>query len=216
MKTLSKAVAIASLISAGALNTSFAHAEVEVSAQLDSMYLFRGQDQGTGGLISASIDYAHDSGLYVGTWVASAPEYDVYLGFGMEAGDVELDLGITSYAYPNAGDGVGSATGLGEEVEAYLNVGFMGASLHYSHGLELLEDSKYIALGYEVAGVGLTYGMNDDGAGQEYSHIDVNYGLSDELSITISKTMDDSAATADEGPAVEDLQVLVSYTLPIK
>ncbi len=220
MKTLSKAVAMASLLSAGVMGAQVANAEVELSAQLDSMYLFRGQDQGTGGLISASIDYSHDSGLYAGTWIASAPEYDAYVGFAMEAGDIELDLGITSYAYPNAGSGADSATGLGEEVEVYLNAGFMGASFHYSHGLEVLEDTSYIALGYEMDNISVTYGMYDaeDVDGATYSHVDLSYGLSDELTLTVSKSMDDSsdAAIAADEAAVEDLQVLVTYVLPIK
>ncbi|MAA72962.1 MAG: hypothetical protein CL679_14680 [Bermanella sp.] len=220
MKTLSKAVAVASLLSAGLMGAQVANAEVELSAQLDSIYLFRGQDQDVGGLISAAIDYSHESGLYAGTWIASAPEYDAYVGFAMEAGDVELDLGVTSYAYPNAGDGVDSATGLGEEVEAYLNVGYMGASVHYSHGLEVLEDTSYIALGYEVDNISVTYGMFDaeDADGATYSHIDLSYGLSDELTLTLSKSMDDSsdAAIAAEEAAVEDLQVLVTYALPIQ
>jgi len=206
MKTLSKAVALASLVSASALTAQAANAEVEYSAQIDSMYLYRGQDNGTGGLISASIDYSHDSGLYAGAWVASAPEYDLYVGYYMEAGDVEVDVSLASYAYSDAGD---DTAALGEEIEAILSLSYMGANFTYFHGLEALEDNSYITLGYEVAGIDLTYGMADsDGA--EYSHIDASYGLSEELSLTVSQTMDDNAG------AVEDLQVLVSYTLPIK
>ncbi|WP_396588147.1 TorF family putative porin [Bermanella sp. R86510] len=214
MKKLAKAIAVASLASASVMGANVASAEVEYSAQLDSMYLFRGQDQDVGGLISASIDYSHDSGLYAGAWVASAPEYDVYLGYWTELGDLELDLGITSYAYPNAGSGVDSATGLGEEVEAYVSLGFKGASFEYYHGLEALDEATYMAVGYEYENLSAKYGMNDDGFGAEYSHIDVTAGLTDELSLTLSKAMDDSSATADA--AVEDLQVLVTYTLPIK
>jgi len=207
MKTLSKAVAIASLVSASALTAQVANAEVEYSAQIDSMYLFRGTDNGTGGLISASIDYAHDSGLYVGTWIASAPEYDLYVGYAAEFGGVGVDVSLATYAYSNAGDVTAEPGG---EVEAIVGLSYMDASFSYAMGLEELDESTYMTLGYSVAGADLTYGMSDDGAGAEYSHLDVSYGLTEELSLTLSKAFDDTAGVS------EDLIVLVSYALPIK
>jgi len=216
MKSLSKAVAVASLLSAGIMSAQVANAETEYSAQIDSTYLYRGENIGGGAaLFSGGADYSHESGAYAGLWVANTPEYDLYAGFAMDAGDVSIDVGAITYVYPGDTD----AAPL-DGVEAYLNVGFMGASLSYNVGLESLEDSSYIALGYEVAGVSLTYGIVDDGFGKEFSHIDASYGLTDELSITVSQAMDDSdvAKTTANGtaPAVEDMQIVVSYTLPIK
>jgi len=211
MKTLSKAVAIASLLSAGIMSAQVANAETEYSAELATSYLFRGQDQGASGLISAAADYSHDSGAYAGLWVAGAgatPEYDLYAGFALDAGDVSVDVGAVTYVYPGTADGAAL-----DGIEAYVNVGFMGASVSYNMGLESLEDSTYIALGYEVSGVALTYGLSDDDAGTKYSHIDLGYGLTEDLSITVSKVMDDS----DAGNAVnEDMQVVLTFGIPLK
>ena len=53
MKTLSKAVAIASLLSAGVMGAQVANAEVSASASIANTYLWRGQDLG-GAAISGS------------------------------------------------------------------------------------------------------------------------------------------------------------------
>ncbi len=216
MKTLSKAVAVASLLSAGIMSAQVANAEVEYSAELATSYLFRGQDQGASGLVSAAADYSHDSGAYAGVWAAGAggtPEYDLYAGFALDAGDVSVDVGAVTYVYP--GDTDGEAL---DGIETYVNVGFMGASVSYNMGLESLEDSTYIALGYEVAGVSITYGISDDDAGKEYSHLDLGYGLTEDLSVTVSKTMDDSSAAVLAGgtSANEDLQVVFTFGIPLK
>jgi uncharacterized protein (TIGR02001 family) len=227
MKTLSKAIAIASLVTAGALTSQAANAEVEYSAEAATSYLYRGQDQGASGLISGAIDFSHDSGAYAGLWAAGAgatPEYDLYAGFAMDAGDVSIDIGAVTYVYP----GVTEDDGFGNEVEgdvapfdgmeAYINVGFKGASLSYNMGLESLEDSTYIALGYEMDALSITYGMSDDDAGNEYSHVDLGVALSEEFSLTISQAMDDSSAAvvAAGDSANEDTQVVLTFALPIK
>jgi len=219
MKTLSKAVAIASLVSAGVMTASLANAEVEYSAEAATSYLYRGQDQGASGLISGAIDYSHDSGIYAGLWAAGAgatPEYDLYAGFAMDAGDLSVDVGAVTYVYPGSveDDGVteGDVAPL-DGVEAYVNVGFMGASLSYNMGLESLEDSTYIALGYEIENISITYGMSDDDAGTKYSHVDLGIALSDDFSLTLSQSMDDS----DAGNEVnEDMQAVLTFTIPVK
>jgi len=219
MKTLSKAVAIASLVSAGVMTASLANAEVEYSAEAATSYLYRGQDQGASGLISGAIDYSHDSGIYAGLWAAGAgatPEYDLYAGFAMDAGDLSVDVGAVTYVYPGSveDDGVteGDVAPL-DGVEAYVNVGFMGASLSYNMGLESLEDSTYIALGYEIENISITYGMSDDDAGTKYSHVDLGVALSDDFSLTLSQSMDDS----DAGNEVnEDMQAVLTFTIPVK
>jgi len=219
MKTLSKAVAIASLVSAGVMTSSLANAEVEYSAEAATSYLYRGQDQGASGLISGAIDYSHDSGIYAGLWAAGAgatPEYDLYAGFAMDAGDLSVDVGAVTYVYPGSveDDGVteGDVAPL-DGVEAYVNVGFMGASLSYNMGLESLEDSTYIALGYEIENISITYGMSDDDAGTKYSHVDLGVALSDDFSLTLSQSMDDS----DAGNEVnEDMQAVLTFTIPVK
>jgi uncharacterized protein (TIGR02001 family) len=224
MKTLTKAVAIASLVSASALTAQVANAEVEVSAGLATTYLWRGTDLG-GAAFSAAADYSHDSGAYAGLWASSGDagmgnEYDLYVGYAMEAGPVSVDVSVATYTYNRGTDSDTGADTLGspgELSELIVGLGFADASLGYITNLDDT-DYQYITLGYSVAGADISYSMSDDGAGAEYSHLDISYGLSDELAITVSKPFDNSSdAVVAAGDAVdEDTIVVLSYTLPIK
>lgn len=216
MKTLSQAIALASLVTASALTAQAANAEVEYSAGLATTYLWRGTDLG-GTSFSAAADYSHDSGAYAGLWVGGGDleqgnEYDVYVGYAMEMGDVSVDLSVASYTYSR---GIDTDTGadvngsIGEMSEAVLSVGFMDASATYITSLQASTYS-YITLGYSVAGVDLTYGMSDDD-GEKYSHLDLGYGLTDELSITVSQPIEDT-----EGAVDTDTIVVMSYSIALK
>lgn len=107
MKTLSKAVAIASLMTAGVMTSTAANAEVSFNASLVSDYVFRGFSYTDNGpALQGGADYAHDSGAYVGVWASNLDdgtdtdtEYDIYAGYWMEAGEFEIDLGYSTYNY---------------------------------------------------------------------------------------------------------------------
>lgn len=215
MKTLSKAIAVASLVSASALTAQVANAEMSYSADLATTYLWRGTDLG-GAAISAAADYSHASGAYAGIWASSGDlelgnEYDLYVGFAKEFGDFSVDVQAVTYVYNNATDsdtGADIAGSPGEVSDAIISLGFQDASFSYYQSLQD-EETSYMTLGYSVAGVDLTYGMSDsDGA--EYSHFDVSYGLTDALAITVSKPIDDNAGVD------EDTIVVMSYSLPIE
>jgi len=116
MKTLSKAVAIASLMTAGVMTSTAANAEVSFNASLVSDYVFRGFSfSDNGPALQGGADYSHDSGAYVGTWLSNYEseqddgsletdvEYDIYAGYWMEAGDLEIDLGLATYNYGEGG-----------------------------------------------------------------------------------------------------------------
>ncbi|MGB3665857.1 MAG: TorF family putative porin [Bermanella sp.] len=224
MKTLSKAVAMASLLSAGVMGAQVANAEVEYSAGLATTYLWRGTDLG-GAAFSAAADYGHESGAYAGIWASSGDlalgnEYDLYVGFAKEFGDFSFDIQAVTYVYNNRTDDNGNdvAGSPGEVSDAIISLGFMDASVSYYQSLQD-EDSSYITAGYSIAGADLTVGMQDDGAGAEYTHLDVSYGLTDQLSITVSKVVDsgsDAAALSSWGvDAGEDAIVVMSYSLPL-
>ena len=103
-KSIVLATAVATVLSSGV-----ALAELSGNAAITSNYIWRGvtqttdQSAGQGG-----IDYAHESGLYAGTWVSNVNfgnsddgyEMDVYAGFSGEAGDMGYDIGVVSYQYP--------------------------------------------------------------------------------------------------------------------
>jgi uncharacterized protein (TIGR02001 family) len=113
MKTLSKAVAIASLLSAGLMGAQVANAEVSFNAALVTDYVFRGVSYSDNGLaLQGGADYAHESGVYVGTWLSNIDtgidtdiEYDLYVGYGMEVNGLEIDLGYTTYNYVDLDQG---------------------------------------------------------------------------------------------------------------
>jgi uncharacterized protein (TIGR02001 family) len=100
------ATAVASILTSGV-----AAAELSANAAITSNYIWRGvtqtQDEAAG---QGGIDWGHDSGLYVGTWVSNVAfgdtntdngyEMDVYAGFGGEAGGLGYDLGVITYQYP--------------------------------------------------------------------------------------------------------------------
>ena len=70
-----------------------------------SVYMFRGVAQEGGAAVQGGLDYAHDSGFYVGTWAsnigfAGGTEMDIYTGFAGKLGDFGFDLGAIYYWYP--------------------------------------------------------------------------------------------------------------------
>lgn len=91
------------------------------SAALTSDYVFRGVSQtNEGPALQAGVEYAHDSGFYIGTWgsniswlsdipgdgegggdISSSLELDGYLGYRGKAGDkFAYDVGVLQYWYP--------------------------------------------------------------------------------------------------------------------
>jgi uncharacterized protein (TIGR02001 family) len=103
---------LATALMAGA---GVAQAEMSANIGVASNYYFRGVTQtDDGAAVSGGIDYAHESGFYVGTWMSnidftSAPkanvEVDGYAGFGGDIGDTGIgyDLSAWYYWYPGAG-----------------------------------------------------------------------------------------------------------------
>ena len=79
---------------------------------MTSEYFFRGLSQSGNGTpaVQGGLDYAHTSGLYVGTWGSNVDfsdarvEIDIYGGYKTELGSTGLllDVGGIYYAYPSA------------------------------------------------------------------------------------------------------------------
>jgi uncharacterized protein (TIGR02001 family) len=102
---MKKSIVLATAVAA-VLTSGVASAELTANAGIFSNYIWRGVTQtddsaaGQGG-----IDWGHDSGLYVGTWVSTlgvdgGNEIDVYAGFAGKAGSFGYDLGVITYQYP--------------------------------------------------------------------------------------------------------------------
>ncbi|PHM20067.1 MAG: hypothetical protein CK604_07920 [Curvibacter sp. PD_MW3] len=117
-----------------------------------SDYRFRGLEQTAGGpSIQGGIDFAHKSGFYAGTFVASnikwikefngasqgSYELDLYGGFkGEITSGLGFDVGVITYQYPgnnsgSAGTPGGTAYTKADTTEVYAGVSYSVASLKY-------------------------------------------------------------------------------------
>ncbi len=107
--TFKRSVVSAAVLGASVFSGS-ALAELSGNVGVVSEYLFRGFTQGSGPAVQGGLDYASESGFYVGTWAStisgfattpggSGAEVDVYVGFSGEAGSVGYDIGAVYYWY---------------------------------------------------------------------------------------------------------------------
>lgn len=113
---------------------------------LASEYRYRGIAQTDGKpALQGGFDYAHTSGLYLGTWasnvswlsdagggISNSLEWDLYGGFKRSAGDFAYEAGLLYYAYPGRyPPGFNSP----DSLELYLAGSWKTLTLKYSHAL---------------------------------------------------------------------------------
>jgi len=218
MKKLSQAIVVASALTAGLVGTQAAHAEISASADIASAYLFRGMNLSQGeAVVSGSLDYANKSGIYAGVWgssgdTKSGTEYDLYVGFSKEFGDVSVDVGYVSFIYPNSAD-----DDIDDFGEYYLGLGFQNFSLGAAANTDTDKNGEYVyyTLGYEMDAVAATVGFFTDGdedADGSYTHVDLSYAYNDSLSFTVSQIVDHE----DDDRSGDSTNFVVGYSLPIE
>jgi len=231
MKTLSKAIAIASLVSASALTAQMAQAEVEVSASVaaSNMYLWRGTDLGAtaldtdadneadlhGGTPAISGDLSVSmGGAYGGVWassgdIAGGNEYDLYVGYGLEAGPVAIDASVWTYVYPSA-----ASDTMFDLTEVVVSASVADASVTlYETVTGNSDDYRYVTLGYGAGDFSATVGLSmSDDESDEYTHVDLGYAYSENLSFTFSQVVDQKL----DGSVDDSLKTVVTLSLPIK
>jgi uncharacterized protein (TIGR02001 family) len=88
-------------------SASFAGVTANVGAF--SEYMFRGVEQSNGAAVQGGVDWSHDSGVYVGTWISNTSfagyssaisyETDVYGGWTKKWGNFGVDVGGLFYYY---------------------------------------------------------------------------------------------------------------------
>lgn len=173
--------------------TGTAHAEITGNVSLASDYVWRGFSQTDNQMaISGGLDYAHESGFYLGTWGSNvnygpgdpSMELDVYAGFAGEMGAIGYDLGVVRYMYPSASDlntnefYIGGSFGFTDAVSA-------NAKYYYTDDYFGADDSAWrVEGGLDIAlpadfGLSLMVGQNDGDAfdgGNDY--VDYSVGLS--------------------------------------
>jgi uncharacterized protein (TIGR02001 family) len=140
------ALALTGLVTVPAL-TAAADSPHSLSANVSlySNYVFRGISQTSGDpAIQGGFDYAHKSGVYLGTWASNVSwlkdfqgydsgsmEIDLYGGYRGSVGDISYDLGLITYYYPGKKGSVTTAN----TTELYASVGWKWFTLKYSYAL---------------------------------------------------------------------------------
>ena len=231
MKLSRTLIASALLVSAGV-----AQAELSANIATVSNYLFRGLTQtDDGAAIQGGVDYSHESGLYVGTWMSNVDfggkedaEVDLYAGFGNDIGDsgISYDVGTIYYWYPGAGGD--SQGGDLDYAELYLGLSWewLTGSVAYTYWGEVASqnsprafDSGDIYYKLDVAPdweyEGFTpsafigsYNFDADGSG---ANTDLNYT---HWGISVSKDAGDFGSVSVNYEQVDDVNDLVGDDNP--
>lgn len=225
MKKLTQAIALAGVMAA-AVPAVQAEVEVSASAAVANMYLWRGQDLGQGVPAVSGDLTVSTGGAYAGVWTSSGDselgqEYDLYLGYGGEAGDLSYDISAWTYVYSGESTEDGDTRGnTFETTDIILSLGYAGASFAYYYpvGNSNPDDYSYLTLGYGMGDYSATVGISDsDDDSDKYTHLDLSYAYNDNISFTLSKVVSQEADLDDgEEGQDEDLKVVVSYSLPIE
>ncbi|WP_293645915.1 TorF family putative porin [Thiolapillus sp.] len=212
--------------------TSMAQAELTANIGATSNYLWRGVSQtGDAAAISGGIDWAHDSGFYLGTWASnidwgngSGAEVDFYGGFANEIGDFGYDLGLIYYYYPTSSFDDSDFT----EISATGSWKFLEAGIAYTVNGQADSDGPFsngdiyyhISASFDVAetwSVGGTYGYYDfDTSKSKWDDVygDPDYG---HIQLDVTKSAGDwgdftmTVSKADEESGSDDVKFLVSW-----
>jgi len=128
-----------------AVGFTAAQAQVTGNLGLTSDYRFRGISQSQNApAVQGGIDYAHESGLYIGNWNSSVSsqlytngagvESDLYAGWKKDIyKGLTLDVGSYNYFYPRATvNGTGSNF---DTYEAFVGLGYGPVAVKYSQTL---------------------------------------------------------------------------------
>jgi hypothetical protein len=162
-----------------------------------SDYRFRGISQTyRGPAIQGGIDYAHDSGFYVGNWNSnvssnvysggSGIEMDFYGGWKKAFGDFGLDVGFLYYYYPNAQFNSALGNKKFDNQEVYVGGSWKWISAKYSYAV-----SDYFGLNREQAAggywvnqnTGAALGDNGNSKGTTYFDVTATYPVSEKFSV---------------------------------
>lgn len=158
--------AAAMTTTAQAEESGFLGGEVSANVSMVNDYRFRGVSLSDKDFaLQGGLDYAHESGFYVGGWASSLAssnaygelEVDLYAGYAGEIEGISFDIGGLLYAFPT-----GDHSAQTDYFEAYASVG--------------------VDLGIASATVGLAYAFSNDGTGNEdniYLYTDVEGAIPD-------------------------------------
>jgi len=213
-KSLKTVVAAGTLAMGSMMVAAPAVADLSASVGIASQYLFRGVTQDIGGgsagvpAISGDLNYSSDTGLYGGIWTTSGvEEYDVYAGYAVEVGGVSIDASLWTYVTPNdANDNTGDVS------EFVLALGVGGLSASVADNIAGSTGAFYYTLGYDFDRVSVLVGHAETASAtsDDYTHLDLTFAATDNLSFTFSQVVDDRGVN---NTVNDDLKVVASYAL---
>ena len=185
-----------------------AHAQLTGNLGLTSDYRFRGISQTQNGpAIQGGVDYAHESGLYIGNWNSSVSSQQYTNGSGVESDiyggwkkdvykGLTVDVGSYNYFYPSAATGTNTNY---NTQELYLGLGYGPVSAKYSQSL------------------GNYFGMYNT-VGTKYSQVDLAQPLdilTDELKdLSFVAHYGHTAVANNSAYSYNDINIGAAYALP--
>jgi uncharacterized protein (TIGR02001 family) len=195
---------------------------LSANVYLVSDYFFRGITQTWGKpAIQGGFDFAHDSGIYVGTWASNVSgnqfpggslEWDFYGGYNYKLNDdITLGAGVIYYYYP--GTNIEKAAGGGVDQKLNTLEGNVSASWK-------LVSFKFSYAFTDYFGANESTGFKGDTSGTYYPELNVSYplpmveGLSLIGHIGYTNFTDELAAPNAQGkdnPSYADWKLGVSY-----
>jgi hypothetical protein len=220
LKLLS-AMTVASLVTMGLSTVS--HAEdaysIDASVSIANMYLWRGTDLGKGAPALSGDLVLSAGGAYGGIWGSSGDtvngtEYDLFVGYGMDMGDFNMDISAWTYAYPSIAE-PSTLNRPSKLSEVILTLGYKDAvSLSYYDNVAGGNGYTYTTLTGNMGQFSSTLGYSNAGSSKkEYTHLDVGYAYNDNLSFKVSKVIDQSFPAGSE--VKDNLLFVVGYSLPL-
>ena len=211
----------------GAILAPAAHAELSANIGVTSNYMWRGVTQtDDGAAVQGGIDWAHESGFYLGTWASnidwgvgsSGVEVDFYGGYAGEYNDFGYDVGLIYYYYPD------SAYDDSDFYELYLSGSYkwFEAGLAYTLGGDQPDDAPFsegdiyyyasasfdLQDGWSVGGTIGHYDFDVPSSGDlDYNHyqLDIGKSVGDFGDLTFS------VSVADEESGDDDTKVFVAW-----
>ncbi len=143
-----------------------------------SDYVFRGETQNDDfAAIQGGIDYSHDSGFHVGTWISSLNggtqvaggagyEMDLYAGYSFEVSGIGMDAGYYTYNYPQGDTNSATTANKYDFAEYYLSASYGMFSAKYSYSPNYLGHSEYAPDGKKKGAyyveVAMAYPLTED------------------------------------------------------
>lgn len=204
------------LCGASLLAPAMAHASTMTgNVGVFSDYVFRGIVAEGGAAVQGGIDYYHDSGVFLGTWVSNSNpfggnEWDLYGGFSHHFGNkLVADVGVLRYTFSEDNEIDGAPNLDTTEFFAGLTMGPAKAQVYYSDDYVGTDDEAwyYTALWTQpirdTIAVALQVGYTEgDGAEAVYGDDYVDYSLT--LNKTIREGLVFSLAVIDTNLKDED------------